>query len=101
MKRVLGALTAFALVAGTTAPSFAARHDRGGRYDRGGRHEQRHEWRRGDRFDRDTYRGARYVDWRRAHLPRPYRGCEWREVNGRYFEIVIATGIIAAIFGGR
>ena len=43
-----------------------------------------------------TPEGRRAIDYRRYHLRHPPRGYEWRESNGSYIMVAIATGIIAS-----
>ena len=45
----------------------------------------------------NDWNGARPVDYRQHRLRRPPRGYEWRESNGRYVMVAIATGLIASI----
>ncbi len=56
-----------------------------------------HQWRRGQRMGYNDWNGARPVDYRQHRLRRPPRGYEWRESNGRYVMVAIATGLIASI----
>ncbi len=51
---------------------------------------------KGDRFDRDDYQSAPVVDWRAHHL-KHRKGYEWREHNGKWLEVSIATGVIIAV----
>lgn len=64
--------------------------------DYGGRH---HHFRHGERMGYNDWNGAQPVDYHRHHLRHPPRGYEWRESNGQYILVAIATGLIAsAIF---
>ena len=40
---------------------------------------------------------APVVDYRQHHLRRPRAGYEWREHNGSYVMVAIATGLIASV----
>lgn len=56
-----------------------------------------HHWRRGERMGYNDWNGARRIDYREYHLRHPPRGYEWRETNGRYILVAVATGLIASI----
>jgi Ni/Co efflux regulator RcnB len=56
-----------------------------------------HGWRRGERMGYNDWSGAPVVDYRIHRLRHPPRGYEWRESNGRYVMVAIATGVIASI----
>jgi Ni/Co efflux regulator RcnB len=101
MKRTLATFLATTFLLGTIAPALADRddhrwRDRDWRRDHH-RFEERHEWRRGDRFDRDDWRRGRDVDWRFYHLHAPGRGYRWCEIDGRFVLVAVATGVIIEI----
>lgn len=102
MKRMLTA-TAAALIGLTSLSGVAMaqpdRHDHDQHGPQGYRHDDhgRHNWRKGERIDRNEWRRYSAVDWRRHHLRQPPRGYEWREANGQYVLAAAATGLIAAI----
>ena len=56
-----------------------------------------HQWNRGERMGYNDYNNAPLVDYHQHNLRRPPRGYEWRESNGRYVMVAIATGLIASI----
>ncbi|KKB63799.1 hypothetical protein WM40_08860 [Robbsia andropogonis] len=67
--------------------------------DHGGRGPVPHsDWRRGQRLP-DDYRGDRYVinDWHAHGLRQPPRGYQWRQINGDYVLVAVATGVISSI----
>lgn len=103
MNRILsGVLAGSLLLAGAgvanAQPYYGHGHHYGhGRYYGHAHHRWNYRWRRGRRMDRDAWRYAARVDWRRHHLRAPPRGYEWREVDGRYVLAAVATGLIADI----
>jgi Ni/Co efflux regulator RcnB len=109
MKRLLSTALAFTLLVGTTdfaaaAPSQNSSYrsstqsqGRYGHYDR----DRRPTYREGQRVQRQEWNRWDRANWRRAHLRRPGRGYEWRQVDGRFIEIAIATGLIIAIVSSR
>ena len=95
-RALLGALTVAALAGSTAGAAFAQPY--GGDHpgwgpDRGGEYH----YRRGERMGYNDWSGAPVVDYRQHHLRRPRDGYEWREHNGRYVMVAVATGIIASI----
>lgn len=99
MKRLISGLVTLCLVAGAPAAVLAAPdHDR---WDQHRRYNQHHTWRKGDRFDREDWNRAEAVDWKAHHLHRPKVGYEWRQIDGRFIEYAIATGVIVAIVNGH
>jgi len=110
-KVLAAALTATALVGAMTGAAFAD-PDRGGRYDNGARHDngEHRGWgrdrggdygyRRGQRMGYNDWHNAPVVDYRARHLRQPRRGYEWREHNGHYVMVAIATGLIASVILG-
>jgi Ni/Co efflux regulator RcnB len=56
-----------------------------------------HQWRQGERMGFNNWNSAQPVDYRAHHLRQPRNGYEWRESNGQYVEVAIATGLIASI----
>ena len=119
MKRIMISALALSLLAGAAGAASAQpyghydHHDNGDRQgqhwdrgDNGGRHgggwNGRSDWRRGGHIGGDDWRRARAVDYRRHHLRHPPRGYEWREVDGRYVMVAVASGLIAdIILNGR
>ena len=96
MKRILSAVLAGSLLlAGAGVASAQPYYGHGHHY--GHAHRWNNGWRRGRRMDRDAWRYAARVDWRRHHLRAPPRGYEWREVDGRYVLAAVTTGLIADI----
>ena len=97
MKKILIGAMALSLFAASAATADPDDHGRnrehpGWGQDRGGHHS----WRRGERVGYGDWQGARAIDYRRYHLRHPPRGYEWRESNGSYIMVAIATGIIAS-----
>ncbi len=107
LRRIaLCALAATALAGSLTGAAFAQQdrgHDRGDEHDRG----QHAGWandrggdfryRRGQRMGYNDWNNAPVVDYRQHHLRRPRAGYEWREHNGSYVMVAIATGLIASV----
>jgi Ni/Co efflux regulator RcnB len=101
-RMALCALAATALAGSLTGAAFA-QPDRGGDHDRG----QHNGWandrggdyryRRGQRMGYNDWNNAPVVDYRQRHLRRPRAGYEWRERNGSYVMVAIATGLIASV----
>lgn len=54
-------------------------------------------YRRGERMGYNDWNNSPVVDYRARHLRRPRQGYEWREHNGRYVMVAIATGLIASV----
>ena len=107
LRRVmLCALTATALAGALTGAAFA-QPDRGGNHDGGHDNGQHAGWgadrgggyqyRRGERMGYNDYSNAPVVDYRQHHLRRPRAGYEWREHNGNYVMVAVATGLIASV----
>ena len=116
-KIIVCALTATALAGSITSAAFAqpdrrdgqdrgqqGQHDnRGNRDDRGehrGWGQDRggeYHYRRGERMGYNDWRNAPVVDYRQRHLRRPRAGYEWREHNGKYVLVAIATGLSASV----
>lgn len=95
-KLLIGAM-ALSLFAATGASADPNDHDQ--KRDHHGWGEDRgdhHAWRRGERLGYGDWRRARVVDYRRHHLRRPGRGYEWRESNGRYVLVAVASGLIVS-----
>jgi Ni/Co efflux regulator RcnB len=97
MKKLLIGTMALSLFAASAASADPNDRDQkrehpGWGQDRGGDHQ----WRRGERVGYGDWQGARVVDYRRYHLRRPGRGYEWRESNGRYIMVAVATGLIVS-----
>ena len=88
MKRIIGLLLSSVILAGSVAPALA---------DRDYRRDQRQDRRQDRRADRGETRRGEAREWRRYNLWAPARGCEWREIDGRFFLVVVATGLIVAI----
>jgi len=61
--------------------------------DRGGDYQ----YQRGERMGYNDWNGSPVVDYRTNHLRRPRAGYEWREHNGKYVMVAIATGLIASV----
>jgi Ni/Co efflux regulator RcnB len=110
MKRFLASTLALALVVGSAG--IASADPRGDRNDRGhqragdngrgnnGTHfgqNQNHNWRRGQRMDRQDWDRGNRIDYREYQLSRPRRGYEWREVDGNFIMGAVATGVILSI----
>ncbi|HEV2701687.1 MAG TPA: RcnB family protein [Steroidobacteraceae bacterium] len=83
-------------VAAANTQAFADEHDQG--HDHDSPHYVHHdEWRKGSKMrDEDWKRGA-HVDYREHHLRAPPRGYEWREVDGNYVMVAVASGVIASV----
>ena len=116
-KLFVCALTATALAGSITSAAFAQPdrrdgQDRGqqGQYDNHGNRDDRGEhrswgqdrggdysYRRGQRMGYNDWHNAPVVDYRQRHLRRPRAGYEWREHNGKYVLVAIATGLIASV----
>ena len=116
-KLFVCALTATALAGSITSAAFAQPdrrddRDRGqqGQYDNRGNRDDRAEhrgwgedrggdyrYRRGQRMGYNDWHNAPVVDYRQRHLRRPRAGYEWREHNGRFVLVAIATGLIVSV----
>ena len=61
-----------------------------------------HQVRRGERLPA-RYQAHQHVieDWRALRLPRPPRGHQWVDADGRYALVAIATGRVAQVVSGR
>jgi len=95
MKKILIGAMALSLFAASAASADPNDHGQnrdhpGWGQDRGGNHA----WRRGERVGYGDWQGARVIDYRQYRLRRPGRGYEWRESNGRYILVAIASGLI-------
>jgi Ni/Co efflux regulator RcnB len=114
MKRMMISALALSLLAGAAGTASAQPYGNHDRHDNDGHHGQhwdrgdngghygrdwhaRSEWRRGGYVGGDDWRRARAIDYRRYHLRHPPRGYEWREVDGRYVMVAVASGLIADI----
>jgi Ni/Co efflux regulator RcnB len=107
MKRFLASAMALALVVGSAGIASADprgdHNDRGQQGDNGrgnnGHHygNQNHNWRRGQRMERQDWDRGNRIDYREYHLSRPQRGYEWREIDGNYVLAAVATGVIFSI----
>ena len=101
MKRFLTAVTALALVAGMTGPSFAQPgHD--DHHDNHppamAMHGPSHpDWRQGGHIGHDDWNRGVKVDYRAHHLRKPPRGYGWRQVDGNFVLAAAATGLIASV----
>ena len=101
----LAALSAAALCA--TAIPVMAQDDRGDMHAGGDHHNWGRDrggdyaYRRGERMGYNDYSNAPVVDYRARHLRRPRHGYEWREHNGHYVMVAIATGLIASVLLGQ
>jgi Ni/Co efflux regulator RcnB len=99
MKRILTAIAALSLLAGTGTAFAQDRNDhrddhRPAMAMRGPAHR---DWRKGGHIGRDDWGRGVHVDYRAHHLRRPPRGYEWREVDGNYVLAAVTTGLIASI----
>lgn len=110
-KLIVCALTATALAGSITSAAFAQPDHRDGQdhsqqgqqgnrgehpgwgQDRGGDYG----YRRGERMGYNDWRNAPVVDYRQHHLRRPRAGYEWRQHNGRFVLVAVATGLIASV----
>ena len=109
MKRILAAAMALALLVGSAGIASAQpggdRNDRGnqragenGRGNNGNHYgNQNHNWRRGQRMDRQDWDRGNRIDYREYQLAPPRRGYEWREVDGNFIMGAVATGVILSI----
>ena len=59
------------------------------------------DWRKGGYVAHADWDNAPTVDYRAHHLHKPPRGYEWRQVNGKFVEVAVATGLIAAILNAN
>ena len=100
MKRILTAITALSLLAGTGAAFAQPGHDdhHPGPAMSMSMHGPAHpDWRKGGRIGRDDWGRGVTVEYHAHHLRRPPRGYEWRQVDGNYILAAAATGLIASI----
>lgn len=97
MKRMMIGAMALSLLVASVANAQPADHGQNRDHPGWGRDlGARHSWRRGERVGYGDWQGARVIDYRQYHLRRPGPGYEWRESNGSYIMVAIATGLIAS-----
>jgi Ni/Co efflux regulator RcnB len=108
MKKFLTATAAILMLAAPMTEAMAQgwnnnnrqerRDDRGpGMSNRDRDHDNRRNWRKGGRIERNDWNRGQRVDYRRYKLQRPPRGYEWRRVDNNYILAAAATGLIAAM----
>ena len=106
-RRTATALRSIALAVATTALVASSTVAMAQRYDQP-RDDQRGQWgqnygdnqhtfQRGDRVGQNDWNNSQRVDYRSRHLNRPPRGYEWREHNGQYVLVAVATGVIMSV----
>jgi Ni/Co efflux regulator RcnB len=77
-------------VTAANAPAFADDHDN----HQYVRHE---EWKQGAKIRDEDWKRGEHIDYRERHLRAPPEGYEWREVDGNYVLVAVATGVIASV----
>jgi Ni/Co efflux regulator RcnB len=90
MKRLLTSATILCFAAGSLISATAQAAPHHGWHDHS-------DWHKGGYVSHDDWNHGRQIDYRRYHLRRPPRGYEWREVNGNYVMVAVATGLIASL----
>lgn len=85
------ALLAMAVMVANTQ-AFADEHD----------HDSPHyvhhdEWKKGAKIRDEDWKRGEHVDYRERHLRAPPEGYEWREVDGNYVMVAVASGVIASV----
>ena len=99
---LISGLAVLALVGAVPASALAQDHhgsEQGGQHPGwGAERGSNYSYRRGERMGYNDWNNAPVVDYRAHHLRRPSRGYEWREHNGQYVMVAIATGLIASVF---
>lgn len=98
LASLLAAATVSSVFAGPVAaePEHGANHNGWG-HDRG----SAYTYQRGEHMGRNDWGNAPVVDYRARHLRRPRAGYEWREHNGNYVMVAIASGLIASVILGH
>lgn len=101
MKRILVSTLALAMLAGSgTAladpPSHAGHKGHKGHGQKGPPPGQVKHWKAGDRLAQD-HRGVYVSNYARYGLKPPPPGHQWRQVDGDYVLVAVATGIIASV----